>query len=202
MTRDSSRTCRGRNIGFTWGSSDFGKLFASHAKFGTLVQFDERYSMVHDLEWWGARCTCSARASGFHPISLAHFRTGLQVRRKGLAIPNSQVTWGLTQLEILLGCPCRGVQAARAGAGTLVSHGDPLISGNFLLATRNLAPWCSLMSAIRWCTIWSGGVHGARAAHVQVLFTHHYCDSPGRQTEGDGGTKLTSPECTVARPNG
>ena len=38
------------------------KLSASDAKLGTLKQFNEFYSLVHDLQSCGALCTFNARA--------------------------------------------------------------------------------------------------------------------------------------------
>ena len=60
-----------------------------------------------------------------------------------------------------------GVHSARAMHVHCVFAQAPSPSGNFGLATRNLAYQHSSSNFIRWCMIWGVVVEYARATHVQ-----------------------------------
>ena len=53
------------------GSSEAGKFQASDTKLGTSGQFDKALKMPCEISCWGARCTCSARASLLYPLLVA-----------------------------------------------------------------------------------------------------------------------------------
>ena len=79
---------------FDMGSSGSRKLGARDTKLGTWVHLGKAYFAPYDLVDWGALCTCSARASVLHTLSLARtYRSNgkqhrSQIRRSHAYHPN------------------------------------------------------------------------------------------------------------------
>ena len=142
----------------------------------------------YDQKWWGALCTCTARA---HVLHLFFVLPPLQVKRWAPLMPEVQVRCLLSQPICLFWVPfvC-GAGCARQDRKSLFERGPPVL-GNFELSTPNLVHWrcysyvgskvnfeLATPNSIHGCTLarptWrrmenGARVHSARAVHVQVF---------------------------------